>query len=107
VTVFDTLRAAEALAILKALGIKVPEVPNTQRHAMLRAVFAELEPTAVHQEMVKVLKRTRSLIPLGDLVARLPVSLQAAALSIPVRRGDHERVVSAIETPLELAMEWA
>ena len=106
-TVLDTLRAAEALAVLKALGIEAPEVPNTQRHGMLRAIFAELEPAAVHREMVKVVKRTRSLVPLGDLVARLPVSLQAAALSIPVRRGDHERVVSAIETPLELAMEWA
>lgn len=107
VTILETLRAAEAIAILKALGISTPEVPNTQRHAMLRTIFADLEPAIVHREMVKVLKRTRSLVPLGELVARLPISLQAAALSIPVRRGDHERVVSAVETPLELAMEWA
>lgn len=107
IAIFETLRAPEAIAVLKALGLAAPEVPNTQRHGVLRAIFAELEPAAVHREMVKTLKRTRSLIPLGEFVARLPVSLQAAALSIPIRRGDHEQIVSAVETPLEMAMEWA
>ncbi|WP_367348472.1 sce7726 family protein [Sphingobium yanoikuyae] len=106
-TIFETLRSAEAVAILKTLDITVPDVPNTRRHAVLRALFAELDPADVHCEMVKTLKRTRSLVPLAELVARLPVSLQAAALSIPVRHGDHDRVVSAVETPLEMAMEWA
>jgi hypothetical protein len=95
------------VAVLKSLGIAAPDVPNTQRHAVLRSLFAELDPTEVHREMVKTLKRTRSLVPLAEFVARLPVSLQAAALSVPVRRSDHDRVVSAVETPLEMAMEWA
>jgi len=106
-TIFETLRSAEAISILKALGISPPELPNTQRHAVLRALFAQLTPADVHREMVKTLKRTRSLVPLGELAKRLPASLQAAALTIPVRRGDHNRVISAIETPLAAAMEWA
>ncbi|QPI74229.1 sce7726 family protein [Sphingobium sp. Cam5-1] len=105
-TIFETLRSAEAVAVLKSLGIAAPDVPNTRRHGVLRSLFAELDPADVHREMVSTLKRTRSLVPLAELVARLPVSLQAAALSIPVRRGDHDRVVSAIETPLKMAMEW-
>lgn len=107
VTVFESLRGAEAAAILKALGVPVPQVPNTQRHAALRDLFAGLDPATLHVEMVRTLKRTRNLAPLGELVDRLPGSLQAAALSIPVRRADHDRIVEAVETPLGAAMAWS
>lgn len=105
--VFESLRAAEAVAILKRLKIAVPDVPNTQRHAAMRAVFAQLDPTAVHKAMVNTLKRTRDLAPLSDLVDHLPRSLHAAALSIQVRRADHVRIVEAVSTPLGAAMAWA
>jgi hypothetical protein len=105
-TVFESLRSAEAAAILKALGLAIPSVPNTQRHASMRALFADLEPIALHSALVRTLKRTRNLAPLGDLVYRLPPSLHAAALSVPVRRGDHERLVRTVATPLEVAMAW-
>lgn len=106
-TLFDSLRAAEAAAILKSLNIAVPDVPNTQRHAAMRALFEGLDPAAVHVAMVRTLKRTRDLAPLGDLVDRLPRSLHAAALSIQVRRADHDRIVGAVSTPLGAAMAWA
>jgi hypothetical protein len=107
VTVFESLRSAEAAAILKALGIAVPQVPNTQRHAASRDLFATLDPVALHVEMVRTLKRTRDLAPLGDLIDRLPESLQAAALSVSVRRADHPRLVDAVKTPLRAAMAWS
>lgn len=107
VTVFESLRAAEAAAILKALGVALPQVPNTQRHAAMRHLFSVLEPTALHIEMVRTLKRTRDLAPLGDLVDRLPTSLQAAALSVSVRRRDHSRLVDAVATPLRAARAWS
>ena len=106
-TVFESLRSAEAGAILKSLGIALPDVPNTQRHAAMRALFEALDPTAVHIAMVKTLKRTRDLAPLSSLVDQLPRSLHAAALSIQVRRADHERIVEAVSTPLGAAMAWA
>lgn len=106
-TVFESLRSAEAVAILKRLNIAVPDVPNTQRHAAMRALFAQLNPTAVHNAMVSTLKATRNLAPLGDLVDHLPRSLHAAALSIQVRRADHGRIVEAISTPLCAAKAWA
>lgn len=83
-------RSAVAQKIL--LGIAVPDVPNTQRYTVLRALFAELKPVDVHREMVKTLKHSRSLVPLTEFVSRLPDSLKAAGLSIPVRRGDRDRV---------------
>lgn len=106
-TVFESLRSAEARAILESLGVSLPDVPNTQRHAAMRGLFETLDPTTTHVAMVKTLKRTRDLAPLSSLVDKLPRSLHAAALSIQVRRTDHERIVEAVSTPLGSAMAWA
>lgn len=107
VTVFESLRVAEARDILKALGMPIPDVPNTQAHAAMRAAFASLEPADVHMAMVRTLKRTRNLAPLSDLIDQLPRSLHATALSIQLHRSEHDRLVGAVSTPLTYAMAWA
>lgn len=106
VTMFESLRIAEGVAILRAMGVTVPGVPNTQKRTAMRDLFAKLDPVALHEEMVRTLKRTRNLAPLGDFVNRLPNSLKAAALSISVRRSDHSRLIEAVATPLYAAMTW-
>lgn len=106
ITVFESLRSTEAAAVLKALDISMPVVPNTQRHRVMRALFAELDPVALHQEFVRTLKRTRNLSSLSGLVAKLPTSLHAAALSIPIHRADHARLVDATTTPLTGTLAW-
>lgn len=106
VTVFQSLRTAEAIAILRAMAVTVPQVPNTERHAVMYNLFAALDPVELHIEMVRTLKRTRDLASLGELVSRMPKSLQAAALSVSVRRSDHSRLINALETPLTAAMAW-
>jgi hypothetical protein len=106
-TVFESLRSAEARAILMDLGVDIPNVPNMRLHAEMRECFRRLKPSDVHAAMVKTLKRTRDLAPLAQLVDRLPPSLHAAALSIQVRRSDHSRLIEAIMTPLDDAMAWA
>lgn len=105
-TIFESVRAAEACEMLKILGVDVPELPNTRRHAAMRSLFSGLPSQDVHAAMVKTLKRTRNLAPLSELIDRLPHSLHAAALSIQVRRDDHKRLVEAVSTPLEEAMAW-
>jgi hypothetical protein len=107
VSVFESLRVAEARAVLKHLGALVPVLPNTRLHAAMRAIFAEQEPTAVHMAMVATLKRTRNLAPLSALVDRMPRSLHAAALSIRVRQSEHDRLIEAVSTPLADAKGWA
>jgi hypothetical protein len=107
VTVFESLRVAEARAILKNLQVPIPDVPNTLLWASMRELFAALAPADVHQQMVCTLKKTHNLASLGSLVEQLPMSLQPAALSIQVRRADHERLVEAVHTPLDEAMTWA
>jgi len=106
VAIFESLRVAEARTILKSLKVDVPNVPNTMLHSAMRHCFSGLNPTEVHGFMVKTLKHTRNLETLGSLVSQLPASLQPAALSVQVPRGDHERLVRAIHTPLHVAMAW-
>jgi hypothetical protein len=106
-TIFDSLRSAEARTILKKLDADVPNVPNTVLYGTMREAFGQLQPAEVHKVMVETLKRTRNLAPLGSLVDSLPNSLHAAALSIEVRRADHDRLVDAVRTPLDAALGWA
>jgi len=105
--VFEALRTAEAADIVRNAGFSVPDVPNTRIRSELRELFVGLAPEVVHAGMLNTLKRTRDLLPLGQLVDRLPLSLHAAALSVPLRKADHDRLVLAINTPMKLAMGWS
>lgn len=105
--IFDSIRTVEARMILSSLGVEIPAVPNTLLNSVLREEFVKLNPVQAHSEMVKVLKRTRNLLPLSSLVSQLPRSLQTAALSIPLRQADHGRLVMAVNSRLQDAMGWA
>ena len=105
--IFDSIRTPEARMILQSRGVTVPVVPNTELNSVLRKLFVKLEPREAHDGMVQVLKITRNLLPLSELVAQLPHSLQTAALSVPLRKLDHKRLVAAVNTRLDDAMAWA
>jgi hypothetical protein len=105
--IFDSIRTDEARQILVAEGISVPDVPNTALHGTLRELFAKLDAQRAHTGMVRVLKRTRNLLPLSALVDQLPYSLQPAALSVPLRKVDHMRLVAAVNSSLQDAAAWA
>lgn len=104
--IFDSIRTEEARMILLSQGVSVPTVPNTELSCVLRQLFIKLDPCKAHEGMVRVLKKTRNLLPLSDLVSQLPHSLQTAALSVPLRKLDHTRLVAAVNTHLEDAMYW-
>jgi hypothetical protein len=104
--IFDSIRSEEARMILRLYGVVVPNVPNTELSSIMRQSFVKLTPRQAHDGMVRVLKKTRNLLPLSDLVSQLPDSLQTAALSIPLRKLDHARLVSAVNTNLQEAMGW-
>jgi len=105
--VLESLRTNEAKQVLDELCIAVPDVPNTRLRRQLRKQFESLRPVDVHGAMLRVLKRTRDLQPLAKLVGRLPNSLHAAALSIPLCKGDHDRLVTAVNTSLAEALAWS
>ncbi len=107
VTIFESIRSAEAATILQSLKIPVPGVPNTVLHGAMRECFARLDPETVHQQMVQTLKNTRKLVPLKSLMDQMPQSLKPAVLAMNFRRSDHRRLISAINTPLVQALNWA
>jgi hypothetical protein len=106
-TVFEALRTHEAKAVLLDLGLTVPDFPNTLLRNELRCRFERLSPEQVHAATLRTLKKTRDLKPLVGLVDRLPDSLYAAALSVPLRKSDHDRLVGAVNTPVEQALSWS
>jgi hypothetical protein len=105
--VFDSIQLHEAKKILQALAIDIPDLPNTQQHMALREIFSTLSPAQVHIQMVRVLKETRTLLPLKEVLASLPESLKAAVCSTPLRQQDHQRILSAVNTPIREALNWA
>jgi hypothetical protein len=104
--IFDSIRTEEARMILLSQGVSIPIVPNTVLNSVLRQLFVKLDARSAHDGMVQVLKKTRNLLPLSDLVSQLPHSLQIAALSVPLRKLDHMRLVAAVNTRLDDAMAW-
>ena len=107
VAIFDSIQLSEAKKILKLMNISIPKVPNTQMHQAVRDKFAKLTPLEAQTGMIEVLRVTRNLLPLSELLGALPDSLQAAALSTPIRKRDHSKLIEAMNTPLVRAMSWA
>lgn len=106
ITIFDSLRISESRAVIESFGITVPHAPNTMLHGLLREYFKKLDPVAVHSEMVKILKKTRNQAPLENMIRQLPASLQPAALSVKVKKSDHDKLTRAINTPFVDALSW-
>ena len=107
ISIFESIRMREAEMILDGMGLSVPDVPNTEKYAAFREIFDGLKPRKVHEEMVRVLKRSRNLLPLGSLIDELPKSLHSVALSTAIKKSDHQRLVEAVNTPIRKAMAWA
>lgn len=105
--IFDAIRLTEAKQILQHHDIQIPNVSNIEMHSALRACFVRLRPRDAHEGMVRVLKKSRNLLRLADLINDLPRSLQPAALSVPLRRSDHERLIEAANTRTRDAICWA
>lgn len=104
--IFDAIRLVEAEKILKSYGFEIPELPNTKMYNALREQFITLTSAEAHDGMVTVLRSTRSLLPLSDLLDALPISLQTAALSTSLRKQDHNKLVDALNTPINKALKW-
>lgn len=104
--IFDSIRISEAKAILKECGIEVPDVPNTEVHSVLRELFNQIPSELAHSEMVKTLKKSRDLSSLGGFVQKLPKSLQSAGLTTNLRKMDQQRLIDAVNTSYEEALEW-
>jgi len=80
--VLDSVSLSEAESMLARLGVTPPSVPNTERYAALRDIFAHQSSRLVHAAMVDTLKVTRSALPYADLLKRMPPVLYALVLAV-------------------------
>lgn len=106
-TLLDSLHRNESFEILRAFDIPIPNVPNTRLHSELATIFARLPPHKLHECMIRILKETRSLLPLSELARALPKSLKPLAFSTSIRERDHERLIASLSTPVAEALTWA
>ncbi len=104
--IFEAINIREAETILRALGIDIPNVPNTKRFSAYRELFAELPSDIAHRKMVSTLKASRDLLPLKSLLTEIPESLHSISISSRIRKKDHQRLIEAIQTPIYKATCW-
>lgn len=104
--IFDAISQREAELILKTTDFKIPNVPNTLRYGALRDLFVTLDADFAHRSMVEVLKRTRNLSPLAELLAAIPDSLHTVTIASKLRHRDQNRLVEVLQTPVHLALSW-
>ncbi len=104
--IFDSIRLSEAKAILENLGNVIPKVPNTRCYRTFKSYFKKLDKDIAHDEMVRVLRKTRSQSPLADVLESLPASIVPLALCSRLGRRDLKRLRGALDTPLADAAAW-
>ena len=105
-SIFDSIHLSESKAILKNLGIEIPEVPNTMAYSTFKSIFKELPNEVAHEQMVKILKKTRDQSNLSTFLDLLPNSMISIALNTRITRHDRIRLLSALDTPLHNAISW-
>lgn len=105
-SIFNSLRREEARTILENLGVEVPTVPNTQMFQVMQQLSNNLDRIAVHDEMVKVLKASRSQANLHEFVSSIPRSVQAAALSLSMKKKQQKNFIDTMSMPLHVVMDW-
>lgn len=104
--ILDFVRIDEAEAILRALDIPMPQVPNTQLRSRLRDIFADLDAEQVHDVMVRVLKEKRSQMAAAELMKSIPWSLRTAMLTLKMDRASEHNVRDATLLPVSAAFAW-
>jgi hypothetical protein len=106
-SIFDTLRIDEAIKILNDRNIEVPVVPNTRIRRELLEIFAGFAVEEIYPTFVRVVKESRTLAPLGDLLSDMPRSLHAATLTVRVKPVEHKNLLAAINSTFVDALGWA
>lgn len=103
----DFVRTDEAFAILRALAVETPDVPNTQVRGALHELFDGLDPSLVHQRMVETLRETRSQSASATFIKTVPMSLRAAMLTLKMDGASQRTFRDATLLPVHAAATWS
>ena len=105
-SIFDAITLKEAATIMNNLGLEIPAVPNTLRYTAFENVFRTIDPSMAHRQMVGVLKTTRRQTHLEPILAKLPSSLQSAALTTKLKGDEFTRLIGVMPLPIADTHSW-
>lgn len=94
--IFDSLRRSEYCDIIQSATGTVPNVPNTKNYSVCREIFCSLNPTFVHDEMVKVLHKRFLHKYIYYLVSNVPHCLRAAILSLSISNNEANQLTNTL-----------
>ena len=104
--IFDSIRLSESKMILKNLGFEIPNVPNTKAYSTYKSLFKKLSHEIAHEQMVKVLKKTRDQSKHSDFLESLPISMIPIALHTRLSRCDQNQLLNSLDISLRDAIGW-
>jgi hypothetical protein len=98
--VLESIQLREALDVLSYLGLEIPDVPNTKIYMAVRGRFEQIDPEALHEAFLEVLKKSRALTAFEDFILKLPRSLMAAGMARRYSDNQQDRVLRFLESPV-------
>jgi len=98
--IFDSLRKAEYINIIKDTYGFAPVVPNTQTYKIFKELFCKLDSELAHNSMVSELKKRGEHNNVKDLIKHAPTSLKALMLSKRYNSKTGKRLKSIFQSPI-------
>jgi len=95
---FDSLRKAEYMRIIKEYYGAVPDVPNTQIYRECKRLFCEIPPVYAHDLTIKILKARNNSKRLKDFIDKAPSSLSAYAMSICNEKNKMQKILNRFDS---------
>ncbi len=95
---FDSLRKAEYMRIIKEYYGTVPDVPNTQIYRECKKLFCEIPPVYAHDLTIKILKERTNSKRLKNFIDKAPSSLSAYAISICNEKDKMQKLLNRFDT---------
>ncbi len=95
---FDSLRKAEYMRIIKEHYGTVPDVPNTQIYRECKRLFCKIPPVYAHDLTIKILKARNNSKRLKNFIEKAPSSLSAYAMSICNEKDKMQKLLNRFDT---------
>lgn len=97
---FDSLRKAEYMRIIKEYYGTVPDVPNTQIYRECKKLFCEIPLVYAHDLTIKILKERTNSKRLKNFIDKAPSSISAYAMSICNEKNKMQKLLNRFDNNL-------
>ncbi len=104
---FDSLRKAEYMRIIKEYYGTVPNLPNTQIYRECKKMFCKIPPVHAHDLTIKILKRRNNSEILKDFIDKAPSSVSAYAMSICNDKNKMQKLLNRFDDDLNSLLCYA